>query len=55
MPPAATLRRRDPIVEPLLEIEIHSFIWLGTIRITASGGQGALLKNRPLDPHKTFY
>ena len=21
----------------------------------ASGGQGALLKNRPLDPHKTFY
>jgi hypothetical protein len=20
----------------------------------ASGGQGALLKNRPLDPHKTF-
>jgi len=21
---------------------------------SASGGQGALLKNRPLDPHKTF-
>jgi hypothetical protein len=21
----------------------------------ASGGQGTLLKNRPLDPHKTFY
>jgi hypothetical protein len=39
MPPAA-LRRRDPIVEPLREIEIHSFIWLGTIRINASGGQG---------------
>ena len=27
--------------------------WLKTGR--ASGGQGALLKNRPLDPHKTFY
>jgi hypothetical protein len=21
----------------------------------ASGGQGVLLKNHPLDPHKTFY
>jgi hypothetical protein len=27
----------DPIVEPLREVEIHSFIWLGTIRITAFG------------------
>ncbi len=23
-------------------------------KVYASGGQGALLKNRPLDPHKTF-
>jgi hypothetical protein len=24
-------------------------------RLLASGGQGAFLKNRPLDPRKTFY
>jgi hypothetical protein len=27
----------------------------GTGRKRASGGQGDLLKNRPLDPYKTFY
>jgi hypothetical protein len=29
--------------------------FIGLPRFFASGGQGALLKNRPLDPHKTFY
>jgi hypothetical protein len=42
MPPAGTWHVH-PFVEPLREVEIHNFIWLGTIRITASGGQGALL------------
>jgi hypothetical protein len=25
------------------------------VNFLASGGQGAFLKNRPLDPQKTFY
>jgi hypothetical protein len=37
MPPAATMRRMGPIVEPLREVEIYCVIWLGTIRITSSG------------------
>jgi hypothetical protein len=44
----------DPIVEPLREVEIHSFIWLGTIRISASGGQGLFSRKPPLDPAKAF-
>jgi hypothetical protein len=36
-----TTRRVDPLVEPLREGETYSFIWLGTIGITASGNQQA--------------
>jgi hypothetical protein len=35
------MRRMHPLVEPLREVEIYSFIWLGTIRITTSGGNVA--------------
>jgi hypothetical protein len=39
-----------------MSIIFHEFSMFPEFTITfASGGQGAFLKNRPLDPRKTFY
>jgi hypothetical protein len=37
-----------------LKTACYNFFMFHVVSLFASGGQGALLKNRPLDPHKTI-